>query len=243
MSYSRGNKDYEGKAKTIYQVEGHPELIWLEFKNSLTAFNAQKKGEFEGKGKINLAISNIIFQFLKKQDIPTHCVATISDNEIVCKKLKIVPIEVVIRNYLAGSLAKKFNLPEGGRLTSPLFELYYKNDELQDPFISDQQALMFDFVDSEQQLNQIKQLSFKINKLLIQIFHQCGIKLIDFKIEYGVNQQGQLYLADEITPDSCRLWDNKSEEKLDKDRFRRDLGQVKESYLEVLKRLQQIGSR
>lgn len=238
MSLKKGVLLYEGKAKKVFEVQGKPNLVWLEFKNSLTAFNAQKKGEFENKGQINLKITRIIFEYLKSRGVRTHLVEMVSDHEMVCEKVKVVPLEVVVRNYIAGSLAKKFNKTEGEKLNYPLVEFYFKNDELQDPFVSDEQALVMGIVEEQPILSKLKHKAHRINDNLIEFFQACNLQLVDFKVEFGFNADKELILADEITPDSCRLWDVKTLEKLDKDRFRRDLGQVKESYMEVLNRIE-----
>lgn len=236
--YKKGKLIYEGKAKKIYTVEGDESLIWQEFKNSLTAFNAQKKGEFDGKGAINKKIASIIYKKLEAEGVKTHWVKDINETEIVTKKLTMIPIEVVVRNWLAGSTAKKFEIPEGTVLDKPLVEFYYKKDELNDPFISDDQALMLKAAKDEDELLQLKIMALKIDSILINIFFKCGIQLVDFKLEFGKDEKGRLMLADEISPDSCRLWDLDTHEKLDKDRFRRDLGKVDEKYREVLSRLE-----
>lgn len=236
-TFAKGDLLYEGKAKRVYAVRDELNFVWLEFKNSLTAFNALKKGEFEGKGTLNRNIASIIFRALKKKDIPSHWISDVGDNEMVCQKLQMVPLEVVVRNKMAGSLSKKFGLEEGTPLKEPLLELYYKNDALQDPFISDDQALLLDFIESRAALDVIKGQGMKINQVLREMFRTIEIELIDFKIEFGRDRTGQFVLADEISPDSCRLWDMTTNEKLDKDRFRRDLGKVKESYEEVWNRL------
>ncbi|MCB0364558.1 MAG: phosphoribosylaminoimidazolesuccinocarboxamide synthase [Bdellovibrionaceae bacterium] len=239
MKYQKGVFQYEGKAKKIYQVEGESDLLWLEFKDSLTAFNAQKKGSFADKGVINKKIAVLIFRYLQTKGIGSHLIADISDRELVCRKLTIIPLEVVVRNWLAGSTAKKFAIEEGTALEKPLVEFYYKKDELNDPFVSDDQALMLKAAKDQAQLDDLKEKALKVNGALIEFFKAIGIRLIDFKIEFGVNSKGEVVLGDEITPDSCRLWDLETNEKLDKDRFRRDLGQVEESYQEVLNRMSQ----
>lgn len=239
MTYKLGTMFYEGKAKKLYEVDGHPELIALEYKNSLTAFNAQKKGEFSGKGTINQEISKIIFDHLEKADIKNHLVEIIDDKTSIVKKLSIIPLEVVVRNRIAGSLAKKFQLKEGASLQFPLVEFYYKKDELGDPFITSEQAVAMSLVPADTPFERIKTLALQVNQSLSEIFKNIGIELIDFKLEFGQSSDGEILLADEISPDSCRLWDIKTAEKLDKDRFRHDLGKVEESYQEVLKRLKE----
>lgn len=238
MKYEKSEFLYEGKAKKIYAVQSEPNLIWIEFKNSLTAFNAQKKGEFLGKGAVNKAIATLIFEHLKKNGVESHFVASTGPESMVTLKLKMLPVEVVVRNKVAGSLAKRFGLSEGSDLRSPLFELYYKSDELQDPFMSREQALVLNILDSEDQLKSIEAKALEINQILSAYFFSVGLELVDFKLEFGLSATGELILADEITPDSCRLWDTKTGECFDKDRFRKDLGKVEESYKEVLERLE-----
>ncbi len=227
--FKKGEKFYEGKAKSLYSVEGHPELIWQEFRNSLTAFNAQKKGEFTGKGSINRDITSLIFRYLSKS-LKTHWIADIGDTEMVTERLEMLKLEVVLRNTLAGSTAKKLGLEEGTSLEKPLVEFYYKEDSLADPFLSDDQALLLKTVRDQSELDQLKNLGLKVNQQLLVFFAEIGIKLIDFKIEFGMNARREIILADEISPDSCRLWDQKTNEKMDKDRFRRDLGGIQENY-------------
>jgi phosphoribosylaminoimidazole-succinocarboxamide synthase len=230
---------YEGKAKKIYSIPGEPNKVRVEYKNSLTAFNALKKGEFEQKGEINREITSLIFQYLKKNGVNSHWVSDVGAIEMIVQKVNIIPLEVVVRNILAGSTAKKLGIEEGKKLQKPLVEFYYKNDALADPFLSDDQALMLE-VATEQELKELKSKALKINELMRDLFHQAGIELVDFKIEFGKDLKNEILLADEISPDCCRLWDLKTQEKLDKDRFRRDLGNIKESYQEVLKRLKEV---
>ncbi len=237
MNYQKGELVYEGKAKRLYSVKDHPDLIWQEFKNSLTAFNALKKGEFEGKGKLNRDITTLIYKLLEKRGIKTHRVAEPGTNDMITKQLKMLKLEVVVRNVLAGSTAKKFNLEEGTLLDKPLLEFFYKEDALADPFISDEQALMLKIVQTQAELDRVKARALSINSALKEIFEAVEIRLIDFKIEFGVDSLGEPILADEITPDSCRLWDKQTNEKMDKDRFRRDLGSIKENYEQVFERL------
>ncbi len=236
MNYKKGELLYEGKAKRIFSVLNHDELLWQEFKNSLTAFNGVKKGEFDVKGSLNRNISAKIFKFLEKDNIPSHMVEVLDDNVMITKKLKMIPLEVVMRNVVAGSLKKKFNLEEGTKIEPCLVEFYFKNDELNDPFISDDQILMMKLLNQEQ-ISQIKKLGLAVNKNLKEFFSKVGIDLVDFKIEVGMNEERNIILADEISPDSCRLWDAKTKEKFDKDRFRYDLGDVKTGYMEIYNRL------
>jgi phosphoribosylaminoimidazole-succinocarboxamide synthase len=229
---------YEGKAKKIFAVE-NPQLVLMEFKDSLTAFNAQKKGSFVGKGALNRDIASLIFKVLKEKGIPSHYVEDVDDHSMLTQKVDIIPLEVVVRNILAGSTAKKMGKEEGEKLHRPLVEFYFKKDELNDPFMSDDQILIFGLA-REEELKAIKSKAYKINDVLIELFNLIGITLVDFKIEFGKTTNGEILLADEITPDCCRLWDVKTGEKMDKDRFRRDLGGVETYYAEVLKRLQGV---
>jgi phosphoribosylaminoimidazole-succinocarboxamide synthase len=238
----RGAMVYEGKAKRLFQVEGHPEWILQEFKDSLTAFNAQKKGEFENKGRLNRDITSLVFRFLAARGIVSHRVMDLGTNEMVTEKLEMLKVEVVVRNILAGSTAKKFGIEEGTPLEKPLTEFYYKDDALGDPFISDEQALMLKVCKAQDELDELKSLALRVNEGLVEFFAAVHLRLVDFKIEFGRRANGQIVLADEITPDSCRLWDKKTGERMDKDRFRRDLGNVKESYEEVFGRLRDAWS-
>ena len=238
MDRVKGELLYEGKAKKMYAVQNQPQEIWVEYKDSLTAFNAQKKSSFAGKGSINAQITSLLYQRLQAQGIPTHWVQDINSHEMVCRKLKVIPLEVVTRNRLAGSTAKKFGLEEGTILKEPLVEFYFKDDALADPFVSDDQALFLKTVDQQKDLETLKFEARRINKILQAEFLQAGLELIDFKLEFGRGEDGKIVLADEVSPDTCRLWDIQSGEKFDKDRFRRDLGRVEESYQEVLQRLQ-----
>ncbi|MCM2282566.1 MAG: phosphoribosylaminoimidazolesuccinocarboxamide synthase [Bdellovibrionaceae bacterium] len=232
--FEKGDLIYEGKAKRLFTVQNHPDLIWQEFKDSLTAFNAQKKGSFENKGAVNRDITSLVFRFLAKQGVRSHWVMDIGDCEQITRRLTMLKVEVVVRNVLAGSTAKKFQFEEGTPLERPLTEFYYKEDVLNDPFISDEQALMLKVVSKQSELDELKRAALDVNRVLIEFFGGIGLDLIDFKIEFGRDpKSGQLLLADEITPDSCRLWDRVTREKMDKDRFRRDLGDVKESYEKV----------
>jgi phosphoribosylaminoimidazole-succinocarboxamide synthase len=239
MDYRRGDMIYEGKAKRLYTVQDHPEWILQEFKDSLTAFNALKKGEFENKGRINRDITSLVFRFLQGKGIPSHRIADLGTNDMITEKLEMLKVEVVVRNVLAGSTAKKFGIEEGTPLEKPLVEFYYKEDALADPFISDEQALMLKIVKAQDDLDELKRLALNVNSGLLEFFGGVGLKLVDFKIEFGrrAGKEGAIVLADEITPDSCRLWDVKTGERMDKDRFRRDLGNVKETYEEVCERL------
>lgn len=237
MSWEKGELLYEGKAKKIFSVKGESDLIWQDFKDSFTAFNGEKKETMEGKGKINRQIASIVFQKLANQGIPSHWVADDGEISMVTKKLTMIDLEVVVRNRLAGSTAKKFAIKEGTDLDEPLTEFYYKKDELNDPFISDDQAMMLKVVKQRSDLDQLKKIALMVNSVLVKLFSDANISLVDFKIEFGYDNQGEILLGDEISPDSCRLWDKDTQEKMDKDRFRRELGQVLENYQEVLNRI------
>ena len=238
MERVKGELLYEGKAKKMFAVKDRPQEVWVEYKDSLTAFNAQKKSSFSGKGSINARITSLLYQRLQKQGIVTHWLEDINAHEMVCQKLTVIPLEVVTRNILAGSTAKKLGIEEGRPLKKPLVEFYYKDDALGDPFISDDQALLMEAVPSQADLEFLKSEALRINKVLQAEFLKAGLTLIDFKLEFGRSTDGKIVLADEVSPDTCRLWDVKSGEKYDKDRFRRDLGRVEESYQEVLQRLE-----
>lgn len=237
MTYQPGDLLYEGKAKKIFTVQNRSDLLWQEFKNSLTAFNGVKKGEFDIKGQLNRDISAIIFRYLKNHGIRCHYVDALQSNIMITQKLKMIPLEVVVRNKVAGSLQKKFSLQEGVEINPPLVEFYFKKDELNDPFMSDDQVVMLKLL-SYDQITKLKSISLEINKFLKKFFDTVEITLVDFKMEFGLSETGEFVLGDEISPDSCRLWDKKTGEKLDKDRFRHDLGDVKTGYNEVASRIQ-----
>lgn len=240
MEKVKGELLYEGKAKKMFAVLGRPEEVWVEYKDSLTAFNALKKGNFGGKGAINAQITSLLYKKLKASGVPTHYLEDVNDNEMICAKLTIIPLEVVTRNRLAGSTAKKLGKEEGTSIPAPLVEFYYKDDALNDPFISDDQALLMGAVDRRQDLEILKAKALAINEVLKAEFAKAGLELIDFKLEFGRDKKGDIVLADEVSPDTCRLWDLKTGEKFDKDRFRRDLGNVEEAYKEVLQRLKGV---
>ncbi len=237
-NYEKVKLLYEGKAKKLYSIKGHPDMLLQEFKDDATAFNALKKGTIQNKGVINNQISAHIFNYLEKHGVKTHFVKLVSDNEMIVKKLKIILIEVVVRNIAAGSLLKKTNLKEGKVLSKPIVEFYYKDDALGDPLINDSHALAMKLA-SPGELKILKSLAEKINSKLKPFFKKRSLKLVDFKLEFGKDGKGKILLGDEITPDTCRLWDTKTNEKLDKDRFRFDLGKVDETYVEVRKRVLQ----
>lgn len=225
---------YEGKAKKVYSTEDKSYFI-MEFKDDATAFNGQKKGKIHEKGIMNNRISAFLFELLEKNGIKTHFVKLLNDREMLVKAVRILPLEVIVRNIAAGSLAKRLGLAEGEELQRPVLELCYKNDELQDPMINNYHAMALGIA-TEEQLKFIEETSFKVNKILQDFFIQKGIILVDFKLEYGTFDD-EILLADEISPDTCRFWDAGTGEKLDKDRFRRDLGKVEEAYQEILKRV------
>ena len=225
---------YEGKAKKVYTTED-PDVLIVDYKDDATAFNGEKKGTIVGKGAINNRMTNHVFKLLEKEGVPTHLIEEISDRETVVKKVEIVPLEVIIRNVAAGSFSKKLGIEEGRELLTPTLEYSYKCDELGDPFINGYYALALGLA-TQEELDTIAKYAFKVNEVLKAYFLQADIKLIDFKIEFG-RYKGQIVLADEISPDTCRLWDVNTNEKLDKDRFRRDMGNVEEAYVEVFKRL------
>ena len=226
---------YEGKAKKIFATSDANVLL-MEFKDSLTAFNAQKKGQFAGKGALNCKISTLIFKLLNQNAIPNHWLKTEDENHMSVQRTKIIPLEVVVRNILAGSLAKKLGRTDGEVLKQPVVEFYYKDDALNDPFVNDDHAVAMNWA-TEAQLDLMKLEALKINQILIRLFSEARLKLVDFKIEFGVNSVGQLILSDEISPDCMRLWDMDTNKKMDKDRFRQDLGAVDEAYLEVFERI------
>lgn len=229
---------YEGKAKTIYSTNDK-DLVIIHYKDDATAFNGVKKDSISNKGLINNKITELLFLYLQKQGVPTHFVERLNERDQLCQKVEIIPLEVIIRNVIAGSMAKRLNIEEGTVAKKPIFELSYKNDELGDPLINNDHALALGVVSAEE-LEVIHELALKINELLKELFIKENIKLIDFKIEFGKNKNNQIVLADEISPDTCRFWDATTNEKLDKDRFRRDLGSVEEAYLEILERISRV---
>jgi phosphoribosylaminoimidazole-succinocarboxamide synthase len=229
-------KIYEGKAKQLFTTADENLLIQF-FKDDATAFNAQKKAVIEWKGVLNNFISEHIMLEIAQVGVPTHFIKRLNEREQLVKKVKIIPLEVIIRNVTAGSMAKRLGIEEGLELPAPVFEICLKNDALGDPLINDDHAVNVLGVVTRAQLEQIKNYTFKINKTLRQIFKKIGIKLVDFKIEFGFDADENILLADEISPDSCRLWDELTSEKLDKDRFRRDLGGLVEAYSDVALRL------
>ena len=226
---------YEGKAKKVYNTTDENCYI-VSYKDDATAFNGLKKGTIEGKGSINNRVSNYLMSLLEKEGIPTHVVKQLNDRETVVKKVKIVPLEVIVRNIAAGSLSKRLGLPEGTKLASPVLEFCYKDDALGDPMVNEYHIYAMNIATPEE-LKEIADYSFRVNDFLIKFLSKCNIDLVDFKIEFGRTPDGKIILADEISPDTCRFWDSTTHEKLDKDRFRRDMGGVEDAYHEILKRL------
>ncbi len=226
---------YEGKAKKVFATDD-PNLVIVDYKDDATAFNGLKKGSIAGKGVINNVMSNHMFQLLEKQGVPTHFVEQLSERETVVKKVSIVPLEVIIRNISAGSFAKRFGVEEGIVFDEPTIEFSYKNDDLGDPLMNAYHAVALKAATREE-IETIKSMAFKVNEVMKQYFDSLNVLLVDFKLEFGKTADGKIVLADEITPDTCRLWDKTTKEKLDKDRFRRDLGGVEEAYQEIMKRV------
>ena len=232
---TRKEQLYEGKAKKVFKTDNE-ELLIVSYKDDATAFNGLKKGTITGKGVINNKMSNLLMQRLEKNGVPTHFVKEINDRETVVKKVSIVPLEVIIRNISAGSFSKRYGVEEGVVFENPTIEFSYKNDDLGDPLINDYHAIALKLVTPEE-IETIKKYSFAVNDYLKAFWNECGVTLVDFKLEFGKVADGSIVLADEISPDTCRLWDSKTGEKLDKDRFRRDMGGVEDAYNEVMKRL------
>lgn len=225
---------YEGKAKKIYATD-NPDIVWIEYKDDATAFNGLKKGTINNKGALNNRISAVFFKMLEEKGIPTHFVELLNDREMLVKHVDIIMVEVVMRNIAAGSLAKRLGLEEGTPLSRPVLEFYYKDDALGDPLINEYHAYAINLATKEQ-LDKIAEMALQINEILTAYMDQRDVTLVDFKLEFGVHQ-GEIILGDEISPDTCRFWDKHTKEKLDKDRFRRDLGNVEEAYEEIYRRL------
>ena len=234
MNVTKGEQLYEGKAKKVFATSD-PDLVIVDYKDDATAFNGEKKGTIRGKGVINNKMTNYMLSLLEKEGVPTHFVEELSDRETLVKKVEIVQLEVIIRNVAAGSFSKRMGVPEGKELLTPILEYSYKNDDLGDPFINDYYALALG-VATREELDTIAEYAFKVNDFMKKFFKEHNIDLIDFKIEFG-RFHGKILLADEISPDTCRFWDSTTHEKLDKDRFRRDMGGVEEAYQEMMKRI------
>lgn len=235
MSHTKKDFIYEGKAKQVYSTED-PDLVIVYYKDDATAFNAQKRGTVADKGEMNNKISTLIFEYLIQKGIPTHYIETLNEREQLVKKVDIIPLEMVVRNYVAGSMAQRLGLEEGAKSPVTIFDICYKKDELGDPLINDHHAVLLGAATYEE-LKYMYELTDKINEALKGLFLKANLILVDFKIEFGKDSKGNIILADEISPDTCRLWDKDTLKKLDKDRFRRDLGEVSEAYHEVYNRL------
>ncbi len=226
---------YEGKAKKVYKTD-NPERYIVDYKDDATAFNGLKKGTIAGKGIINNQMSNRLMQMIEQKGVPTHFVKELSDRETLVKKVSIVPLEVIVRNIAAGSFSKRYGVDEGMVFDEPVIEFSYKNDALGDPLLNTDHALALK-VATRTEIDTIKRYALQVNSILKAFWTECGVTLVDFKLEFGKTADGSIILADEISPDTCRLWDSATGEKLDKDRFRRDLGGVEEAYAEIMKRL------
>ena len=231
-----GKQLYEGKAKKVFATDDE-KVVLVDYKDDATAFNGLKKGQIAGKGVINNKMSNMMFRLLESRGIETHYIEEIDDRRTLVKKVEIVPLEVIVRNVAAGSFSKRYGVEEGTPLKSTGFEFSYKNDDLGDPMINDWYALSLGLATREE-IDTIQKMAFKVNEILKEYFAHLGIDLIDFKLEFG-RYDGRIVLADEISPDTCRVWDSKTKEKLDKDRFRRDMGGVEDAYKEMMRRITQ----
>ncbi|MDT8297489.1 MAG: phosphoribosylaminoimidazolesuccinocarboxamide synthase [Spirochaetaceae bacterium] len=231
---------YEGKAKKVWATD-KSEYVIVDYKDDATAFNGVKKGTILGKGVVNNTMSDLMFAMLEKKSIKTHFVEKLSDRETLCRKVTIIPVEVIVRNVTAGSMAKRLKIDEGIILPRPIQELCWKDDEKGDPLLNDDHALAFELA-TQDELTEIHEITGRVNSLMREFFDTLGITLVDFKLEYGKDSQGRLLLADEISPDTCRFWDKETGKKLDKDRFRRDLGDVEDAYAEMLSRVSSAGA-
>ena len=238
MSKEKKEMMYEGKAKKVYATDNADEII-VYYKDDATAFNGEKKGSIKDKGVMNNEITSLLFKMLEKNGIKTHFIEKLSDREQLCQKVKIFPLEVIVRNLIAGSMAKRLGIEEGTVPPNTIFEICYKNDEYGDPLINDHHAVALKLATYDE-LKYIYEVTAKVNNLLKDALDKIGITLVDFKVEFGKNSKGEILLADEITPDTCRFWDKETGKKLDKDRFRRDLGSIEEAYIEVLNRLNNL---
>ena len=234
MALQKKEQLYEGKAKKVFATED-PDCVIVDYKDDATAFNGEKKGTIRGKGVVNNRMTNYMFKLLEKEGVPTHFVEELNDRETVVKKVEIVPLEVIVRNVAAGSFSKKLGIEEGTPLKRPTLEFSYKNDDLGDPFINDYYALGLGLA-TEEEIAEITKYAFMVNDFMLKFFKEHNVDLIDFKIEFG-RFHGKIILADEISPDTCRFWDSTTHEKLDKDRFRRDMGGVEDAYSEMMRRV------
>ena len=235
VEYSKKKMLYEGKAKKLYETDDPTRTI-IEYKDSFTAFNGEKRAEMSGKGRLNNLISSEIFAYLAENGVPLHFIRRIDELNQLALKVRILPIEVVVRNITTGSICKRLGIEEGMKLPRPLIEFYYKDDALGDPIITEDHALLFDWATKED-IHEIKTITLRVNDLLKELFASIGVVLVDFKLEFGADATGKLLLADEISPDTCRFWDSSTGDRLDKDRFRKDLGDVLGAYEEIWKRL------
>lgn len=235
----KGTLLYEGKAKQLFQTDD-PDIVWVEYLNQATALNGAKKDQISGKGELNNQITGLIFDFLKSKGINNHYIKQLSANEQLIQSVEIIPLEVVVRNVAAGSFSKRLDIPEGSPLKFPIVEFYYKNDELDDPMVIDDHIMTLELA-TEVELAQLRRMALEVNESLIELFDSIDIALIDFKLEFGRQKDGSILLADEVSPDTCRLWDKKTNEHLDKDIYRRDLGDIIPVYQEVLNRLEKRG--
>ena len=231
----KGRQLYEGKAKKVFETD-EAEYLIVSYKDDATAFNGLKKGTIAGKGVINNQMSNRLMKLLETKGVPTHYIEELSERETVVRRVKIVPLEVIVRNISAGSFSKRYGVEEGIVFDKPTVEFSYKNDELGDPLLNDDHALALKLA-TEEEIATIKKYALKVDQVLSEFWAGCGVTLVDFKLEFGKTSDGKIILADEISPDTCRLWDSKTKEKLDKDRFRRDMGGVEDAYAEIMRRL------
>ena len=232
---TKGKQLYEGKAKKVFETDNAEYLI-VSYKDDATAFNGLKKGTIAGKGVINNQMSNRLMKLLESEGVPTHYVEELSERETVVRRVKIVPLEVIVRNISAGSFSKRYGVEEGIVFDKPTVEFSYKNDELGDPLLNDDHAIALKLA-TEEEIATIKKYALKVDEVLSRFWAGCGVTLVDYKLEFGKLSDGTIILADEISPDTCRLWDSKTKEKLDKDRFRRDMGGVEDAYAEIMRRL------
>ena len=229
---------YDGKAKQLFATDD-PDRVIIHYTDAATAFNNVKKATIERKGVLNNAISTILFRELRKAGIPTHYIETLNDRDQLCRRVRIIPLEVIVRNTIAGSMARRLGIEEGMQPSNVIYDICYKKDELGDPLINDHHAVALGLATYEE-LAEIYRLTARINEVLKGLFDRINVRLVDFKIEFGKTPEGEIVLADEVSPDSCRLWDATTGERLDKDRFRRDMGRVREAYEEILMRLKKI---
>lgn len=238
VQVTKGQERYEGKAKRVYATDS-PDYYIVEYKDDATAFNGEKRGTIEGKGVINNQMSNRLFALLAARGVPNHFVEELSERETLVRAVTIVPVEVVVRNLAAGSMAKRLGLEEGLELKRPLVEFYYKQDDLGDPLITAETAEVLGWASADE-VRRMQDLALQVDAVLREFLDQRGVKLVDFKLEFGRTREGEIILADEISPDTCRFWDKATGEKLDKDRFRRDLGGIEEAYHEMMKRISEV---